>query len=712
MPTLTIDQALAHALDRHRSGRFDEAEKIYRQILGHQPRHADALHLLGMLQHQTGRPEMAAASIERAIAASPDQAVFHSNLGLVLVAAGKLERAVAAYRRSIELDPHSAQAMNNLGAALHASGQTDEAVTWLERSIDILPDYVDAKNNLGHIWMLRGDSAVAEKNHELALRCFEESVALNPNHAEALHGLGSALHENARSFSALEPLRKSLAITPDSPHTHNNLGNALYQLGQLEESLDCYRRALAINPDFPEASNNLGNVLKSLGRIEEAIAAYSKSVGLQPDRPEPYSNLGNLLREAGQRELAIQSYEAALAIDPEHALTHNNLANAYSETGDWERAIAGYLRALRSFPDYADAMNNLGTAYEEIGRRDEAMVLYRRALMLEPGSISAPWNIALQELLRGEYENGWIGYENRWRQKRQKLAWRNFSEPMLPLIEATQSISLTGKRVLLHAEQGLGDAIQFCRYAPLVADLGATVILECEPVLVRLFATLRGVAEIVPARSLLPVFDFHCPLMSLPMIFSTTVVTVPTAIPYLAANRSDVQRWGERFASEPAALRVGLVWAGAGNHQKDRDRSMKLSDFAAIANIPDITFYSLQLGEPAAQSAAPPPGMRLVDWTRDLHDFAETAAMVSHLDLLITVDTSVGHLAGAMGKPVWTLLAFHPDWRWLLDRENSPWYPQTRLFRQASPRDWSDPLARVSDALNRYRMKPIQARGI
>jgi hypothetical protein len=395
----------------------------------------------------------------------------------------------------------------------------------------------------------------------------------------------------------------------------------------------------------------------------------------------------------------MQSYNAALEVDPQHAQTHNNLANAYCEIGDWDRAIQGYNRALAIQPDYADALNNLGTALEEIGQRDRAMQLYRQALDLHPGSVSAPWNIALLQLLRGDYTNGWVGYEHRWRQAKQKLSFRNFTEPMLRVDDPS---AIRGKHVFLHAEQGLGDTLQFCRYVPMVADLGARVTLECPPQLLRLLGSLRGVETLITAGSAIQPFDLHCPLMSLPMVFNTTLATVPAKVPYLAADPIDVARWAERFVDQPSHLRVGLVWAGGTTHQKDRHRSLKLTDFTALAAIPGIELYSLQVGEPARQAASPPSGMKLTDWTMELNDFADTAALVSHLDLVITVDTAVGHLAGALGKMVWILLAYSPDWRWLLDREDSPWYPNTRLFRQQSPGDWYGPLQSLTEQLRHY----------
>ncbi len=707
MATVTIEQALEHGLSLHQAGRLVEAETVYRKILQSQPAHADALHLLGMLASQTGRTEEAIGLIERAITASAGQAVYHSNLGLVLAGGDRLEPAIAAYQRALLLDPASATAMNNLAAALQTVGKTDEAITWLRRAVEASPDYADARKNLAAVLKQSAATAVALRQNESAIELYQRSLELDPDDPESLHFLGSLLLDAGQVDLAIEMLKKSLYLYPDSAQTQNNLGNALYARGDWDGSLDCYRKALSLNPDFPEVFNNMGNVLKAAGRAGEAIEAYQRAVAMQPGTPDPYSNLGNMLRDAGQTDLAVRSYGAALSVGPLHAQTHNNLANVYCESGDFERAILGYETALSIDPGYADAMNNLGTALEELGRRDEAMVLYRRALELTPDSICSPWNIALLQLLRGEYEAGWVGYEHRWRQAKQSKSLRHFSQPMLGVLGPGDAAGLRGKTVLLHSEQGFGDVIQFCRYAPMLADLGARVVLEVPKELSRLMPSLRGVETVASTGAALPAFDLHCPLMSLPMVFGTTLATVPAVVPYLAADPANVARWAARFANEPDGLRVGLVWAGGGTHQKDRFRSLKLADFAGLGGVPCVRFYSLQLGDPAKQAASPPAGMTLVDWTAELKIFADTAAMMSQLDLVITVDTSAGHLAGALGKPVWTLLAFSPDWRWLLDREDSPWYPQTRLFRQKSPKDWSDPLVRVGDALRRFHRTPF-----
>ena len=668
MPCSPVDNALY----LHRQGDHQAAERAYREILIHQPNHSDALHLYGMLLHNRGQHDQAEKLIRQAIAIQPNQSVFYTNLGIVLSTAGKLEDAITVYRNADKLNPDSPETLNNLGVSLHANGAFTEAVECLKRSVILRPDYRDAINNLVALLNLDAGSAAAH------------------------HAVGDILHAADRSNVAIDFYRKAIELDPDSAETHSNLGNALFAIGEPAEALLNYQKALQLKPDFPQACNNLANALKEFDRLDEAIAAYQKAVELQPHTPEPLSNLGNALRDAGKWESAMERYQRALLIDANHATTHNNIGNAWCERSNWLDAILAYEKALAIKPDYGDAINNLGTALEEIGQRDRAMLCYQRARQLLPKAVSPPWNIALLQLLQGDYTNGWPGYENRWRQKKQCKTWRNFKQPMLSKIS-----QMEGSRILLHAEQGFGDAIQFCRYATMVAEHGAIVYLECPPKLARLFSTLKGVATVIPRGEELPDFDFHCPLMSLPMVFKTEINTVPDTV-YLSADSRDIEKWNTRFADEPVALRVGLVWAGQSTHQKDRHRSLTLSAFANLGELTGVRFYSLQVGESAGQSISPPSGMQMVDWTAELHDFADTAALMSQLDLIVTVDTAVCHLAGALGKPSWALLAFQPDWRWLLDRDDSPWYPNTKLFRQSVCENWDEPLSNLKAEMIKY----------
>jgi tetratricopeptide (TPR) repeat protein len=657
---MDVSQTIGDALRFHQAGDFINAEMRYRQVLARHPHHADALHLLGMLLHNRGHQIDAEQLIRQAIAVNPDQAVYHTNLGIVLAAAGKLTEACDAYRRASQLNPLSPEALNNLGVALHTAGLTTDAIDCFKRAIALRPAYTDAQQNLFRL------------------------LKIAPNTAAAFH----------------------------------TLADVLRQASHANEAIACYQSAIRLDPDHAPSHNNLANLLSEQGRLAEAIPAYLTALQLQPNSADLLSNLGNALREAGQRERAMECYCRAIVVDPRHARTFNNLGNFHCENADWPAAIDAYNQAIAIDPNFGEAINNLGTALEETGQRDEAMACYQRAKILSPESVSPPWNIALLQLLSGDAENGWRGYEHRWKQKKQCRSFRNFTQPMLSLAALRP-----GVKVLLHAEQGFGDAIQFCRYTERVAAFGVEVMVECPPPLVRLFSTLRGVSKVIAHGDPLPVFDLQCPMMSLPLVFRTRLQAanepgspddlkdrrssfndVGALVPYLRADPADLEHWKQRFPDEPNAFRIGLVWAGGGNHQKDRQRSLNLSNFAGLAGMADVQFYSLQVGEKSAQAKAPPAGMRLTDWTDQLRDFADTAALISQLHLVIAVDTSVAHLAGALGTPVWILIPFQPDWRWLLDRTDSPWYPSAKLFRQPAPGRWDEPLSEIARTLEQLRV--------
>jgi TPR repeat/Glycosyltransferase family 9 (heptosyltransferase)/Tetratricopeptide repeat len=440
----------------------------------------------------------------------------------------------------------------------------------------------------------------------------------------------------------------------------HQMGVVALQRGQVDAALELIRRAIAINADYAEAWGNLGNVLTVRGEVDEAIAAYRRAIELNSDLAEAHSNLGNALRESGRVDEAVAACRRAIAISP----------------------------------GFAKAWGNLGNGLKEQGKFDEAMEAYRRAIALDPKSPETHYNFSFALLATGEFQRGWEEYEWRWKCAGFPSARRHFSQPVW------NGEALGGRRILIHAEQGFGDAIQFVRYVPMVVERGGRVIVQCPGELVRLFRmSLRG-CEIVGAGEALAGFDFHCPLLSLPRIFGTTLETIPRVEPYLRADDGNVERWRDRMAGCSAELKVGLAWAGSAVHKNDRNRSMKLEMFGPLGRMAGVRFFSLQKGKAAAEIQNSPAGMEIVDWTEELKDFGDTAGLIANLDLVIAVDTAAAHLAGAMGKPVWTMLAFVPDWRWLLGRVDTPWYPTMRLWRQSLAGDWDGVIARVGDALS------------
>jgi Tfp pilus assembly protein PilF len=461
-----------------------------------------------------------------------------------------------------------------------------------------------------------------------------------------------------------------------------------------------------LRPSRPDADALVRDALAHLeaGRADEAERLLYRALALQPESAEIHNNLGNALRRAGRVEGAINAYRSAIALAPGLAAAHFNLGLATLQRGEAAAAAQCFRTALKAQPDLADAHLNLGFLLEEEGDHAGAIAAYRGAVAADPGCVEAHVNLGMQLLLRGEYPEGWAEYE--WR-----LRYPEYSGADLVKAAARwDGAALAGRTILLDAEQGYGDAIQFLRYAPFVAERGGRVMVRCAPELTALAATVPGIAGVLPRGGPLPAFDFHCPLPSLPFVLGTTLETVPASVPYLHADAARSARWQERLAGGPAGCKVGLVWASQSKHRTARAKSVDLEALGPLARIVGVRYYSLQKGEAAQAAQRPPGGMRLEDLSGELGDFGDTAAAIANLDLVISVDTAVAHLAGAMGKPAWTLLKHAPDWRWLLAREDSPWYPSMRLFRQHKPADWSPVIDALVGALPRFAAAVGRAR--
>jgi TPR repeat/Tetratricopeptide repeat len=452
---------------------------------------------------------------------------------------------------------------------------------------------------------------------------------------------------------------------------HYNLGVALFNQGRIEEAVSQYRQALHFDPDKVEAHNNLANLLQHLGRLDEAVASYHQALRCRPDCAEAFTNLGTALTVLGRLD----------------------------------EAIACYRQALHFQPHCAEICNNLGLALIEQGKPEDALASFDQAVRIKPSYGEPRWNRSLLWLLGGDFANGWSEYEWRWTQP--NMARRSFQQP------GWDGNALGGRTILLHAEQGLGDTLQFIRYVPLVQERGGHVILECHPALLRLLAGFPGIHQLIGQGSQLPAFDVQAPLLSLPRIFHTSLATIPSNVPYLKADPTLEAYWrrkmsgvrcpmsdvknassglGHRTSNIGRCFRIGIAWQGNPTHRYDRQRSIPARHFACLAKVPRVHVISLQKGPGTEQLPALGGSIPILDLGNHLDDksgpFVDTAAVMMNLDLVITSDTAVAHLAGALGIPVWIALPAVPDWRWLLKREDSPWYPGTRLFRQTRCNDW------------------------
>jgi tetratricopeptide (TPR) repeat protein len=599
--------------------------------------------------------------------------------------AGQLAQAEVICKQVISLDHNFFDALYVLAVVQAGLGKSAEALENYDRALVLQPRHAEALSN-------RGNTLKALKRFDEALDSFDKALAVQPDYPAALSNRGAVLFELARYEEALATYDRSLAIRPDQVVALYNRGGALQKLGRCEDAIASYDRALAINPGLVEAHANRGNSLNALHRYDDALASFDRALALRPDLVEALSNRGNALNGLKRYGDALASYDRAIACQPAHAGAHYNRGTTLHEMKRYAEALVSYDRAIALQPDYPEAFSNRGATLWELKRHDEALASYDRAIAVQPEFPEAHWNAASLRLLTGDFERGWEEYEWRWKYKTMALARRNFAQPQW----AGEAIE--GKTILLHSEQGLGDAIQFSRYVPLVAGRGARVILEVDRRLQELMFSLDSATQVLSTGESLPEFDVHCPLLSLPRAFHTLLETVPSHTPYLHAPPERLAKWTTRLGPKHG-LRVGLVWSGNSAHHRDQARSIELSALTPLLDVP-ATFFSLQKDARPADAAMIAERREVIRIADELADFSDTAAVMAQLDLVISVDTSTVHLAGALGRPVWVLLPYLPDWRWLLDRDTSPWYPTARLFRQDETRRWDSVIRRVQAALS------------
>ena len=562
-------------------------------------------------------------------------------------------------------------------------GRLDEAEAICRQVLLETPRHGGVLHWLGLIALQRGDA-------NEAVRLINDAVAAAPQEPKYRINLSAVLRQAGRDWDALAMARQLVTRFPAYPEAHNNLGSALAQLGHHEEALAHYHEAIVLRPDYDEAHYNLGVTLQVLGRYADAAGCYQRTIELQPDYLEAYNNLGIVLVELERFDEALVQYQRVIELDPEYDEAHYNRGLALHTMEHYEEAIAGYDQAIALRPGYADAIKNRAMCLQALSRFEEALAAFDHALPLRPDHAPTHCGKGACLLRSGDLLRGWAEFEWRWELPELKAEFRQFEQPLW------RGEAISGKTLLLHAEQGMGDTLQFCRFVPQVAAMGARVILEVQRPLARLLTCLPGAVQIVARGEELPPFDVHCSLLSLPLAFGTTLATIP-AETYLTADPGLVAGWRERILALPG-LRVGLVWAGQPGLKVDRQRSMSLARLAPLGQVPDVSFVSLQKGV-AAEQALACSWLPLHDFTGQLGDFADTAALVSTLDLVISVDTAVAHLAGGLGIPMWLLDRFNPCWRWADQREDSPWYPTARLFRQTEPGNWDRVVARVAAAL-------------
>ena len=569
--------------------------------------------------------------------------------------------------------------------ALHQRGQLAQARALYEDILRTLPNQFNILHLLGII-------ALQTRHFQQAVGLFDKAISLNPDFAEAHSNRGIALKELNQPEAAVASFDKAISLKPDYAEAYANRGNVLKDLDQLDAAVISFDKAITLKPDYAEAYYNRGKALIELRQPDAAAASFEQAITLKPDFAAAYSSRGNVLKVLQQYDAAIASFNRAIAVKPDYAEAYANRGHVLRDLMQLDAALASYDRAIALKPDFVEAYSNRGNVLKDLCQVDAALASYDRAIALKPDYADAYWNKSLALLLKGDFENGWELYEWRWRTDFFTPYKRNFQQPVWSGREP-----LAGKTILLHSEQGLGDTIQFGRYASLVANLGAQVIMEVGKPLLGLFKGLAGISRLIEKGDPLPAFDFHCPLLSLPRAFRTGLDTIPCQQKYLDIDPARLACWRSRLG-EKNSPRIGLVWGGSATNTNDHNRSIPLS--TVLQQLPgNFHYVSLQKDLRDSDESLLDSQPNILNFGHELDDFTDTAALCELMDVVISVDTSVAHLSGALGKPTWLLLPFSPDWRWLMDRDDSPWYPSMKVYRQKTPGDWGPVFARIKAEL-------------
>jgi tetratricopeptide (TPR) repeat protein len=571
----------------------------------------------------------------------------HLALGESLASQGRLREAEQAFYMAHTLEPDSAPACVGLAKCQLERGQTAEALGWLERATELDPANAFAHFLMGNARLILGQTLEARASYAAAL-------VLQPDFSEALANLGVACTTAGEATQGIDYLQQALRLAPEVASTHNNLGKAWEDLGQLDKAAEYYAAATRLDPGYAIAHSNLANILRMRGRLDEALVSCQRAFALAAPSAAMLNCHGSILHALGRLDEARQTLERAIALEPR----------------------------------FTDALNNLSNVLQAFGQLDAAVAATDRALAIVPGHPDVHCNRAMTLLLGGNYAEGWREYE--WRLRR--------FAPRQPWLSPTWDGSpLAGRTILLHNEQGLGDTLQFARYVALVREQGGRVILRCQRPLVRLLSRMPGLERIVAEDEPLPPYDVQTSLVSLPGIFGTLLDTIPAADLHIASDPKGVASWHVRLTRR--GLRVGIAWQGNPKNVRDRFRSIPLAEFGVLAAVPGVRLFSLQCGFGREQLTGWQGATPIEDLADELTDITETAAAVENLDLVITCDSLLAHLAGALGRPAWVALPMAPDWRWLLGRDDTPWYPTLRLYRQTELGNWRPVFARLAAEL-------------
>ena len=619
-----------------------------------------------------------------------DIAAAHAQRGAEQLRSGHLMEAIASLKRSVLSHPGVPSVWHELAVALRALDRPEDALICCDQSIAIDAGSASA-------WCLRGDLLKQISRIQEARESYDRAIALHPDHVPARNNRATLLRALGRPADALADLDAARRLDPGNSAVHCNLGMIFKDLGRLDEARASYQAAIDANPGNVDAWFNLGALHQAMGDPESAQKNYEQALDRQPDHTQALNNRAMALRDLSRLEPALSCIDAALIRSPSDPMVLNNRGLILRTMNRLEESLDSFTRALRSSPEDIQIRINRANTLKDLKRLDEAIHEYDDVLARAPGNADAQWNKSLALLLTGEFDQGWRLHESRL-----QVPQLQANYPHMPRPRWQRGESILGKRVLIRAEQGFGDTVQFCRFLPLLDSSGAEVTFQVQGPLRNLMKSLAGRRTLLAREDEVPEVDCWCPLLSLPHVLGTDLDGIPVATPYLQADPQAVQSWAIRLG-ERTQLRVGIAWSGSEGHKNDHNRSAALSGWHELLHC-QVQWHSLLKDVRASDEPALARHPQIHRHEHLLHDFADTAALIQNLDLVISVDTSVAHIAGALGKPVWIMLPYAPDFRWMLDRGDSPWYPGARLLRQRRPGDWSTPLAEAISGLSKLAL--------
>ena len=708
-------EAIKQLLSLYEQGQLVSVAEQSLKLTSQYPKNYVFWSIFGFANKSLGRHQDAEFGFRNAIILNPDDPKGHINIGIALKNQGKLKESIKAYDEAIFLNPKCADAYNNKGNALRDLGKLEDAMNAYDKALSFEPTFAEVYNNIGNVYQDQDQREDAIKAYDKALLlepnfveayynkgnvlnehgkvkesivAFENAINLRPDYAEAYNGKGNAFKNQGQWRNAIEAYKQAIFLKPGFINAYYNMGEVYVKLGKLKQAVSAYGKAISFKPDFFQAYNQMGNSLLVLDEVDKAISAYRKAISFKPDFVEALNNLGNTLLNQDKLYEAIDCYHRAISLRPNLADSYNNLGNACYTQGNLEKALDAYNMALTCRPKYAEAYNNMGLTLQEKGQLKEAKKAFNQALLLEPNNPKAHFNLSLLYNIQGNFRVGLKLYEWRTRVKEKNV------RPARKELTWDGSKSINGKNVFVYEEQGLGDVIQFCRYLLLLQKNGAFVTFKVRSPLHQLLSSLDVQINLTNSFPKNQQIDFEMPLMSIPYLLGTRLKNIPTDIPYLFADNARTSFWAQKL--NQSSFKIGICWQG-NQGIIDIGRSFPLSLFANISRIPTVELISLNKGHGELQLKDVTFEVTTLGSDFDIGEdaFMDTAAVMMLCDLVITSDTAIAHLAGALGKKTWVALKHIPEWRWLLNRNDSLWYPTMSLYRQIKPGDWTGVFKRI-----------------